>query len=52
MRGYLVIHFADRESVSLQVGEPTVRGFYRAIETLECMWSRLPGFVATELITE
>lgn len=52
MKGYLIIHFENMPSISLEIGEPTVRGFYRAIESIENAWSQMPGFVDSELITK
>ncbi len=50
MSGYLVIHFVDSPSISLQIGEPTVKRFFAAIELLEEAYSRLDGFADAETI--
>ena len=50
MRGYLVIHFVNRASLSLEIGEPTVKRFFNAVEIIEEMWSQVDGFADSELI--
>ena len=49
MTGFLVIHFTDAPSQSIQIGEPTERQFWRVIEEYEYSYSQLPGFLCTDI---
>jgi hypothetical protein len=53
MQGYLVVHFSDgRVSQSLEVGEPTRKRFFEAIDTLIGLWSTLDAFDSFELFVD
>ena len=51
MSGFLVVHFATH-SKTLQLGEPTIKRFFAAVDWLEDAYSQLPGFVSTELLVD